>query len=113
MSKLYVPSYTNNSCVHIQSSDIIRVYDNVPVPNSSINYTDYYIKSSYISNTGVATFSQYSSIPSCYNTNDLTSSFYYRNDFPLILVTFFIILIVCIYFPYKIFSRAFGRWLKI
>lgn len=113
MSKVYVPSFTNNSCAHIQSSDVIRVYDSNPQYNSTIHYVDYYIKSSYISNDGYATFGNYSTLPTCINNADLTSDFYYRNDLSNILVIFFIILIVCFYFPFKIFSRMFGRWLKV
>lgn len=113
MAKVYVPSFTNNSCAHIQSSDIIRVYDSVPTNNSTIHFTDYYIKSSYISNDGYQTFNQYSTIPSCISTSNLTSDFYYRNDFANILIIFFIIVLVCFYFPFKIFGRMFGRWLKV
>lgn len=112
MAKLFIPSFSNNSCVHIQSSDVIRVYDSQPRLNSTISYTDYYIKSSYISNRGEQTFSQYTTLPSCYDNSSLTSNVFYRNDIDSILVIFLILLLICFYFPYRIISRMFGRWLK-
>lgn len=43
---------------------------------------------------------------------DTTSNVYYRKDIDSILVIFFIVLLVAFYFPYRIISRMFGRWLK-
>lgn len=48
-----------------------------------------------------------------YDYYELTDNVFYHPQIDSILVIFFIIAIVCFYFPYKIFSRAFGRWLKI
>lgn len=107
-----MPEYSNGNCAYIYNSDIIRVYDSVPQNNRTIAYKDYYIKSSYISNSGSTSFSQYSTLPTCINSSNITTDYWYRNDFSNILVILFIILIVCIYFPYRMFSRAFGRWLK-
>lgn len=112
MSKVYVPSYTSSNCAYIYNSDIIRVYDTVPQHSQTVNYTDYYIKSSYISNTGSTTFSQYSTLPTCISSSNITTDYWYRNDFDKILVILFIILILCFYFPYRIITRIFGRWLK-
>lgn len=112
MAKIYVPSYNSNNCLHIQSSDIIRVYDSQPRQNATINYTDYYIKSSYISNRGEQTFSQYTTLPSCYNSSDITTNVMYRTDIDSILIIFIILLVFCFYFPYRLISRMFGRWLK-
>lgn len=113
MSKIYVPDYSSSNCAYINSSDIIRVYDSVPQNGRTIAYKDYYIKSSYIYNTGSTTFSQYSTLPTCINSDRITTDYWYRNDFDSILVILFIILILCFYFPYRIISRLFGRWLKI
>ena len=113
MSKVYVPTYSTGNCAYIYNSDIIRVYDSVPQSGRTIPYTDYYIKSSYISNTGSTTFSQYSTLPTCISDSNITTDFYYRNDLSDILTITFIILVVCFYFHYKVFSRAFGRWLKV
>lgn len=112
MAKLYIPNYSTNNCVYIQSSDVIRVYDSRPTNNSTVNYTDYYIKSSYISNRGSQTFNQYSTLPSCYDSSLITTNVWYRNDIDKILVIFLILLLVCFYFPYRLISRMFGRWLK-
>ena len=109
---IYVPEYNQGNCAYIYNSDIIRVYDSQPRNNTTIAYKDYYIKSSYIYNEGSSTFGNYSTLPTCINSNRLTTNVMYRNDMPDILVMFFIILLVCFYFPYRIISRAFGRWLK-
>lgn len=109
---IYVPEYNQGNCAYIYNSDIIRVYDSQPRNNTTIAYKDYYIKSSYIYNEGSTSFGSYSSLPTCINSNRITTNVMYRNDMPDILVMFFIILLVCFYFPYRIISRAFGRWLK-
>lgn len=112
MSYVYIPEFSNGNCAYIYNSDIIRVYNSEPTHNSTIAYKDYYIKSSYIYNEGSTTFSNYSSLPVCINSNRITTNVMYRNDIDSILVCFIIILIICFYFPYRIISRLFGRWLK-
>lgn len=101
--------------LYFKNSDGTRYY------NAAINTLDY-LDGYYISQVNWS-----SSVPSrCYNssqTNVITntsfdsvnysSEYYYHPRFDSILVIFFIITLVCIYFPYKIFSRAFGRWLKV
>lgn len=109
---IYVPEYNQGNCAYIYNSDIIRVYDSQPRYNTTIGYKDYYIKSSYIYNQGSTTFGNYTSLPVCINSSRITTNVMYRNDMPNILVMFFIILLICFYFPYRIVSRAFGRWLK-
>ena len=112
MSKVYVPNYTSSNCAYIYNSDIIRVYHTVPHNSQTVAYTDYYIKSSYISNTGSTTFNQYSTLPTCISSSNITTDYWYRNDFDKILVILLIILILCFYFPYRMITRIFGRWLK-
>lgn len=109
---IYVPEYNQGNCAYIYNTDIIRVYDSQPRNNTTIAYKDYYIKSSYIYNEGSTTFSSYTTLPTCINSNRITTNVMYRNDMPDILVMFMIISIFCFYFPYRIISRAFGRWLK-
>lgn len=111
--KIYVPSFTSNSCVVVLDKDTIRVYDNQPLDFQEVNYTDYYINSHYLSKSGSIVYGDSSFIDSCISNNDLTSDSFYRNDIDSILIIFFILTIFCIYFPYKIFSRAFGRWFKL
>lgn len=112
--KIYVPQDTTyNKCYIIQSEGVIRGFSQVPSYNTTINYRDYYINSSYIYRDNSQTFGNYSTLPVCLSTNDLTNNVFYRNDIDKIMVTFIILLIICFYFPYKIISRMFGRWLKL
>ena len=111
---IYVPSdNTYNKCYVVQSEGVIRGYDRVPVYNTSINYRDYFIQSDYIFRDGVVNFGNYSTLPVCLSNDVITNSYLYRTDLDKILVCFIILVIFCIYFPYKIISRAFGRWLKL
>lgn len=107
---IYVPEYSTGNCAYIYSSDVIRVYDSVPNRNTTISYKDYYIKSSYIFNTGSTTFGNYSTLPTCIVDSNITTDFYYRNDMPQILLMFLIICIFAFYLPYKIFMAMFRRW---
>lgn len=108
--KIFLPEYNNNNCAHIQSSDIIRVYETHPTQNSTINYKDYFIKSDYIYNEGQSTFGQYSALPVCINSNRITTDIYYRNDFPMILIMFVLLTFICFWIPWKIFTRMFRRY---
>ena len=111
---IYVPSdLTYNKCYVVQNEDVIRGYDRVPSNNTNYNYRDYYIHSDYIYKDGYGSWNQYSTLPVCLSTSDITNDFYYRVDFSNILLIFFIFSIFVIYLPYKIFSRLFGRWLKL
>ncbi len=111
--KIYVPSdNTYNKCYVVQSSDTIRAYDQVPAYNRTYNYRDYFINSDYIYRDGSGQWGSYS-LPVCLDSNVITNEFYYRNDFANILIIFIILFFFIIFIPYKICSRAFGRWLKI
>lgn len=112
MNNIYVPNL-NYACYVVQSEGVIRAYEEVPKNNSDIAYRDYYLKSNYIYKDGYQSFGSYSTLPLCLDSNSLTTEVYYRNDFDSILIIFFILLLFCFYFPYKIISRAFGRWLRI
>lgn len=107
---IYVPEYTQGNCAYIYNSDVIRVYDSQPRNNATISYKDYYIKSSYIYNNGSTTFSNYSTLPVCIADSRLTTDVYYRNDFPQILLIFFMLSFVCFWVPWKIFIRLFRRY---
>ena len=106
--KIYVPTINSGHCVVVNSHNTLREYETTNL-NQSNNYTDYYINSHYLSKTGSEVLT---SSPVCISSSDLTDSVYYRNDFDSILVIFFILLLICFYFPYRIISRFFGRWLK-
>ena len=107
---VYVPSYQNGNCAYIYNTDIIRVYNSVPQANQTISYKDYYIKSNYIYNTGSTTFNQYSTLPTCINSNRITTDVYYRNDIMQILIIFVILAFCCLWLPFKLVMRMFGRW---
>lgn len=108
--KIFLPS-TNYACYYMPNDHTIRAYESSPRLNSSSNYTDYYINSHYLYTNGTQTWGNYATLPTCMGA-EFTTNVFYRNDFDQILVIFFIILLVCFYFPYRVISRAFGRWLK-
>lgn len=109
---IYIPE-DNYVCVTIKDSDTIRAYKNQPQYNSTADYTDYFVNSHYISQSGTQQFNQYSTLPTCLDNTKITDNVFYRFDMPDILLMFFIIIIFCFYFPYRIIGRMFGRWLKI
>lgn len=110
--KIYLPTNNTNHCYVVQNEEVIRDYESQPTYNSSIAYRDYYIRSDYIYKDGVQSFGNYSTLPICLDNNVMTTNVYYRQDFPNILLMFFIIVILCFYIPYHWWSRAFGKWLK-
>lgn len=106
--KIYMPiDSTYNKCYVVQSSDVIRGYDRSPSYNTSYNYRDYYINSSYIYKDGYGTWNNYSNLPVCLDQDVITNDYYYRLDFSSILVIFLIINIFGIFLPIKIFSKLF------
>lgn len=107
---IYLPS-TNYQCYVVQDSNTIRAYETTPRANSSSNYTDYYVNSHYMFRNGTQTWGNITNLPTCSGAT-FTTNIWYRNDMPQILTMFFILLLVCFYFPYRIISRMFGRWLK-
>ena len=110
MALVYVPEYNSGNCAYIYNSDIIRVYASQPRNNTTINYKDYYIKSSYIYNEGSTSFGSYTTLPVCINSNRITTEVYYRNDFCNILIIFFLLSFICFWLPWKILCRIFRRW---
>ena len=113
---IYVPyeNVSDYACYVVYDKDTIRAYIQTPQISSTSDYRDFYINSHYIYRQGSQTWGNYNpNLTTCLSTSQITNDFYYRNDLSDILVCFFIISLVCVYFPYKIFSRAFGRWLKI
>ena len=115
MAKVYVPeNYINKPCVEVYGHNVIRVYDKKPALNSDSTYTDFYTDMDYYSKTGQTSWGQWSnSLPVCVSKKDLVSDVYHRVDFSNSLIIIFIFLILLIYFPYRLISRIFGRWLRI
>lgn len=108
MSKIYLPTeYLNKPCYTVNNG-YIRVYESINNNYSNTVY-DIYVNQDYMIREGTAS---YSTNTICVNSNNFTDNVFYRTDFDKILVIFFILLIICFYFPYRIISRLFGRWLK-
>lgn len=113
---IYVPyeNVSDYACYVVYDKDTIRAYIQTPQVSSTSNFVDYYVNSHYLHRSGSQTWGNYNpNLPTCLSTSELTNDFYYRNDLPDILISFMILAIICIWLPYKIFSRAFGRWLKL
>ena len=70
--KIFIPTYTNNSCIVVRDKDTIRVYDRHPQQNDTVNYTDYFINSHYLTNNGSQQFNQYATLPTCRNMSEFT-----------------------------------------
>ena len=108
--KIFVPNSDSYSCIEVINHYTLRAYEDTPVVGSSVNFRDYFIDSNYLFKDG----SEVIEIsPICISTDNLTSDVFYRSDFDKILLITFILLILLFWFPYKIISRLFGRWLKI
>ena len=115
MTKIYLPiNVSNNQCPVMVSDGHIRVYDAIPngTTINNVHYYDFYIRDDYIKAEGSTNFSPYTSL-NCLNSADFTTDYWYRLDIDKIVTIFLAIAIVGIYFPFKIFSRFFGRWLKL
>ncbi len=116
MNNIYLPidNISNFACYSVFDKDTIRAYYTQPQLDSSSEYVDFYINSHYLQKTGTQSWGQWnSSLPTCLSTDKITNDVYYRNDFDSVLIIFLILFIFIIVLPYKIMSRAFGRWLKI
>ena len=109
MSKIYVPDLTSYKCYVVRNDSTIRAYKEIPQNNSDIEYRDYYYNSNYLFQDGIQSFSSYTTLPVCLDSNLLTDDFYYRNDFDSILVMFLILSIFCFYIPIKVFLRLIRR----
>lgn len=112
MDNIYLPIDNVNdfACFSIYDKDTVRAYKTQPQLDSSSEYVDFYINSHYLQKTGIQSWGQWnSSLPTCISSDSVTTDFYYRNDFPDILLIFIIFAIVGIYLPFKLFSRIFRK----
>ena len=115
MAKIYLPIEVNqNSCPVVVSDGHIRVYNSRPngQTQNNVSYTDFYIRENYLQSSGTTNWSSYTT-QNCLNIDQFTTDYWDRPDIWQSLLCFFIIAICCIYLPYKIISRLFGRWLKL
>lgn len=109
---IYVPDdNTYNKCYVVQSEGVIRGYDRVPQNNTNYNYRDYYLRSNYIYRDGSGSWSQYTTLPICIATDNLTNNFYYRNDFDSICIIFMTCFFFIFVIPFMLYKRIFRRGL--
>lgn len=114
MGKIYLPEQINNNqCVVIQSDGHLRVYNARPSGiQQNVTYKDYYIRENYLSSSSNTTWNQYTNV-NCLDNNQFTTDYWYRPDIWQSLICFIILALICLYLPFKIISRMFGRWLKL
>lgn len=111
--KIFVPNYDSSNCAYMYSNNVLRVYEEQPRANSTISYTDYMVDNHYLFRNGTTSFTSYTTLPTCLNSSNITTDFYYRTDFDSILIIFLILSIFIIFIPLKLLSRLFGRWFKL
>lgn len=103
---IYLPSSLNANdviCVNTNTND--NVYLTL---SNGINY-----ELKYNNTIGDYTIKQLETLDvSCENIN-VSNDVFYRKDLDSILICFFILVIICLYFPYRIIVRCLGKWLKL
>lgn len=111
---IYVPTYEDYNCAYLSSSNLIRVYDSVPRPNTTISYREYAIDNHYVYRDGSTTFSTYTTLPTCLLNEEVSTNFYYRTDFADICIVAFIICFTCTFLIKGLYNSLFRnnrRWL--
>ena len=88
---IYVPDLDNYVCYVIRDTNTLRAYKSVPDRNKEVEYRDYYINSHSLYQDGVQSFSNYSNLPVCLSSDNLTTAYGYRNDFADICIIFVIL----------------------
>lgn len=106
MIYLPVDDFSSFYCYSVLDKDTIRAYNNDPILNQNISYTDFFINSHYLTKTGSELIQ---SVPVCINNDLLTNDVYYRNDLPDILIIFLIISIFAFYIPFRVVLRFFKK----
>ena len=102
MSKIYLPSEYINSPCKVINNGYIRVYTN----SSLTNYVDIYVNQDYMIREG---YNSYGYSGQCDTLNTYTNNFYYRTDFPDILLMFSIFVLFGIYLPFRIIRRFYKK----
>lgn len=112
MDNIYLPIKNVNdfACYSIYDKETVRAYYTKPALDTSSEYVDFYINSHYLQKTGTQSWGQWNTaLPTCLSSDSITIDYYYRNDFPDILLIFIIFAIVGIYLPFKLISRIFRK----
>lgn len=102
MSKIYLPTEYVNSPCKVINNGYIRAYTN----SSLTDYVDIYINQDYMLRQG--TYS-YGYTGQCDTINTYTDNFYYRTDFPDILLMFSIFVLFGMYLPFRIIRRFYKK----
>ena len=100
--KVYVPNYNSNMCVYITNNQQMRVYPKKPSNGDTLTLKIYYPNGHYMYYENTQTFNSTTANQTrelCLPDSQLTNNVFYRSIFAF-------------YIPYRILSRAFGRWLK-
>lgn len=105
---IYVPNYTDGNCAYMYSNNTLRVYESTPRNNATISYVDYMVDNHYLYREGVTSFSNYSVLPICLSSSQITTNFGYRTDIADILIVFTIIIGI-IYFIISKLWKAFFK----
>lgn len=108
---IYIPNYDPiiHPCAIVLDSNTIRVYNDMPLMDSSVSYTDYFYNSSYISKQGYQDITIDTELIQCIPNHTITTDLYYRNDIDGILITFMIYSFIMIYIPFKLLRIFFRK----
>lgn len=114
MHNVYLPidNVSQFQCYVVQNSDTVRAYYNTPAHNSSSNYVDFYVNSHYLTSTGSQTWGNTSQLPNCNLNGNITTNYWYSNDFPNALFIFMFI-VIFIFVILHILFKPLGRWLHV
>lgn len=110
--KTFLPSeYINANYKYTSNGENIRIYtDNNCYSQYSSNYCDcFYIYPQLDYLVSEVTSCNVTNITNTIDYSTFTDNYYYRVDFPNILVMFLIMCIFIIYIPLKIFSKIFRK----
>lgn len=114
MSKIYLPiEIKSTNCAYVYDKDTIRVYEIKPTYDTTINFTDYFINSNYLSRSGSTKFGSYNTLNyNCIDYTNFTTDYKYRSDFSSILIIAFILIFSVFYLvkvPVKMFFNRTRR----
>lgn len=102
---IYVPNIDDFSCFTMQDG-YIRGYADEPVLSASVPYTDFFYNSNYYTRSG---FEVISEVPSCIDSDKLTTDYMYRTDIDKIIFIFLALIFICVFLPIKLIFHLLNR----
>lgn len=105
---IYVPDISSSYCYYYDNNTTIIKLPVASTPDTIYNAEHISIDNHY------DTYYKQIVIPNnvnCLDHNNLTTSYWYRNDLPEIIIIFLFICLGIIFVPYKLATR-FWKWLK-